>query len=148
MTFKEVLAQCMPFAEDDDPRRLARLGELFRLFDQTRILTLIREGPWGCVDVNHFLDQYLRPRLDRPSRGVLFPGAPVLITRNDHGRQLFNGDVGLTLRSAGDGLRVVFPSNALDAGSTSGEYTFERIDSAAGTSAASAASRMAKSFSS
>jgi exodeoxyribonuclease V alpha subunit len=33
----------------------------------------------------------------------------VLITRNDYSRQLFNGDVGVTLRSPGGGRRVLFP---------------------------------------
>jgi exodeoxyribonuclease V alpha subunit len=106
--FKDVLTECMALEDDEDPCRLERLGELFRILDRTRLLTLIREGPWGCVAINKLLDDYLRPRLHRPSLGALFPGAPVLITRNDHGRQLFNGDVGLTLGSE-SGLRVVFP---------------------------------------
>jgi exodeoxyribonuclease V alpha subunit len=57
--------------------------------------------------VNRLLEQLLRPRLDGRAAGALFAGAPVLITRNDHVRQLYNGDVGVTLRSSG-GLRVVF----------------------------------------
>ncbi len=85
------------------------LDRLFRLLARSRILTLVREGPWGCVNVNGYLDQILRPRCDRHSRGLLFAGAPVLITRNDHARQLFNGDVGIALRCPGGGLRVVFP---------------------------------------
>src|SRR5439155_1445787 len=48
------------------------------------------------------------PRLDRPGRGLLFAGAPVLVTRNDPARGLFNGDVGLTLRGADGAARVVF----------------------------------------
>jgi exodeoxyribonuclease V alpha subunit len=108
--FRETLAKCMSLSEEDaGPGRLERLNELFRLVEQTRLLTLVREGPWGCVQINHFMDRYLRPRLDRDSRGILFHGAPVLITRNDHGRQLFNGDVGVALRSPDGGLRVVFP---------------------------------------
>jgi exodeoxyribonuclease V alpha subunit len=83
------------------------LERLFRLLDAARVLTLVREGAWGCVGINRFLEQLLRPRLDRGGRGSLFAGAPILITRNDHDRELFNGDVGLALRSR-DGYRVVF----------------------------------------
>jgi exodeoxyribonuclease V alpha subunit len=98
-----------------DPRRApleaeerAHLDALFAALNRARILTLVREGPWGCEGINKFLEQRLRPRLDRGSRGALFAGAPVLITRNDRPRQLFNGDVGLTLRHQDGGYRVVF----------------------------------------
>ena len=74
-----------------------------------RLLTLVREGPWGAVEINRCLDQMLRPRLGPGARGGLFAGAPVLIGRNDPMRQLNNGDVGLALRGPGGELRVVFP---------------------------------------
>jgi exodeoxyribonuclease V alpha subunit len=82
---------------------------LFVLLERFRLLTLVRDGPWGSVDINRALDQQLRPRLDPEARGGLFAGAPVLITRNDPVRQLNNGDVGLALRCRGGGLRVLFP---------------------------------------
>jgi ATP-dependent exoDNAse (exonuclease V) alpha subunit len=108
--FKGALVACAPFSEEDaSPAQLKRLGELCRLADQTRLLTLVREGPWGCVDINRFMDSYLRPRLDPDSRGLLFHGAPVLILRNDQERQLFNGELGIALRCPHGGLSVVFP---------------------------------------
>src|SRR5207249_1176476 len=76
--------------------------------DRFRLLTLVRDGAWGCDEINAFLQMHLRPRLDAEARGGLFAGAPVLITRNDSSRGLFNGDVGITLRTRG-GLCVVFP---------------------------------------
>lgn len=85
------------------------LDRLFAVLNRSRILTLVREGPYGCVSINQFLDQQLRLRLDRSARGSLFLGAPVLMTRNDYGRQLFNGDVGITLRSQSGVYRVVLP---------------------------------------
>lgn len=87
----------------------SRLGKLFALLDRFRLLTLVREGPWGSVAINRFLDGLLRPRLDPGRRGALFAGAPVLIARNDPIRQLNNGDVGLALRGPNGELRVVFP---------------------------------------
>jgi exodeoxyribonuclease V alpha subunit len=85
------------------------LPRLFALLDRFRLLTLVREGPWGAVDVNRFLADLLRPRLDPEARGGLFAGAPVLVTRNDPMRQLNNGDVGIGLRRRDGGLHVVFP---------------------------------------
>lgn len=84
------------------------LHRLFALLERFRLLTLVREGPWGSVEINRFFDQMLRPRLDPGARGGLFAGAPVLVTRNDPVRQLNNGDVGLALPGAHGGLRVVF----------------------------------------
>ena len=95
-------------ASDDAPAQQERLHRLFALLERYRLLTLVREGPWGCDDINRFCDHYLRPRLDADARGGLFAGAPVLIARNDATHGLFNGDVGLALRRRGS-LRVVFP---------------------------------------
>jgi exodeoxyribonuclease V alpha subunit len=88
---------------DDDVLR-----RLFALLEQFRLLTLLREGPWGAVEINRFLDHVLRPRLDPEARGALFAGAPVLITRNDPVRQLHNGDVGVALRQRSGELCVLF----------------------------------------
>jgi exodeoxyribonuclease V alpha subunit len=85
------------------------LDTLFALLDRFRLLTLVRESAWGCEEINDFLDTCLRPRLDPRARGRLFAGAPVLITRNDPGRGLFNGDVGITVNQKRGGLCVLFP---------------------------------------
>lgn len=93
---------------EDVPSGEPGLVQLFALLDRFRLLTLVRESAWGSEEINRTLDQYLRPRLDGDERTRLFPGAPVLITRNDATRGLFNGDVGITLRHPRGGLRVVF----------------------------------------
>jgi exodeoxyribonuclease V alpha subunit len=100
-------------ADDEPADTVDRLRTLFRYLERTRLLTMIREGPWGCEQINDFLAERLRQRL-RGTGGIeggdgrLFLGVPVLITRNDKLRELYNGDVGLTLRST-HGLRVAFP---------------------------------------
>jgi exodeoxyribonuclease V alpha subunit len=96
-------------AEEIAAGKEENLDRLFQVLGRARLLTVVRDGPWGCVDINRFLAQQLRPRWDRAGPGLLFAGAPVLITRNDYARQLFNGDVGVTLRAPGGGHRVVFP---------------------------------------
>jgi exodeoxyribonuclease V alpha subunit len=85
-----------------------RLKQLFLMLDRFRLLTLVRDSAWGCDEINRYLAHYLRPRLEEDARTPLFAGAPVLITRNDPARGLYNGDVGITLRRADGALRVVF----------------------------------------
>ena len=82
---------------------------LFKALDRTRILTMVREGPWGCDQINEYLAEWLRHRLGR-GRSPLFPGVPVLVTRNDRSLDLANGEVGLTVGGRG-GLRVAFAKN-------------------------------------
>jgi exodeoxyribonuclease V alpha subunit len=93
---------------NDEVKPDPRYGQLFGLLDRFRLLTLVREGAWGCDEINAFLDQWLRPRVGADSRGGLFAGAPVLVTRNDVARGLYNGDVGVALRRRGGGLAVLF----------------------------------------
>jgi exodeoxyribonuclease V alpha subunit len=108
--YKKALAECAGSdLAENDLRRQDLLIELFRLLDQTRLLTLVRDGPWGCVAINRFMDRYLRPRFDKNRPDELFVGAPVLVTRNDPTLELYNGDVGITLPGPDEGLRVVFP---------------------------------------
>ena len=45
-----------------------RHGRLLQLLDRFRLLTLVRDGAWGCDDINAFLEIVVRPRLDSGSR--------------------------------------------------------------------------------
>jgi exodeoxyribonuclease V alpha subunit len=81
---------------------------LFSALDRTRILTLVRQGPWGCDQLNAYLLEWLRRRLGPGGGDRLIPGVPILITRNDRVRDIVNGAVGLCIRTP-DGLRAVFP---------------------------------------
>jgi exodeoxyribonuclease V alpha subunit len=86
----------------------ALLADLFAKLGQARILTVARHGPLGCEALNRLGLNYLTARyglVTDPGSG-LFSGAPVLITRNDYGRQLFNGDVGVALKDDGGNLRI------------------------------------------
>src|SRR5207237_10837858 len=51
------------------PEQRSALEQLFALLAGSRILTLLREGTWGCSGINAYLGQVLRPGLDRPARG-------------------------------------------------------------------------------
>lgn len=108
-SYQHVLKQCPPL-DNAEPDALQRdcLDRLFAILARARILTLVRDSSWGCVEINAYLEKVLRPRLDSNAGGPWFAGAPVLITRNDPVRQLYNGDVGITLPAAGGGYRVAF----------------------------------------
>jgi exodeoxyribonuclease V alpha subunit len=86
-----------------------KLDPLFDTLQNARILTVVRDGPWGCTGINDFLQQTFRRRRNLGGRHRLFSGAAVLITRNDYNHQLFNGDVGLALHAEAGGYRIVLP---------------------------------------
>ena len=74
-----------------------------------RILCALQHGRRGVVAVNHHVELALAARGFAVRPGSWYPGRPVLITRNDYGLGLFNGDIGVCLRQAGSGeLRVWF----------------------------------------
>ncbi|MEO7493640.1 MAG: exodeoxyribonuclease V subunit alpha [Massilia sp.] len=79
-------------------------------FETFRILCAVREGEWGVSGLNAAIEQRLgHAGLIRP-RGEWYVGRPVMITRNDYGTKVFNGDIGLTLPDPArpGALRVVF----------------------------------------
>ena len=79
-------------------------------FDRFRLLCAVREGDWGAAGLNVAVERALAAagRLNR--RSEWYEGRPVMVTRNDPGLGVFNGDVGVTLRPAAPGapLRVYF----------------------------------------
>jgi exodeoxyribonuclease V alpha subunit len=110
--------------EDDDPasvvqglvlpgartmREAAAAGDVESALAQLnkhRLLCAHREGPYGAetwnAQVERWLDEDAGHMLGRP----WFTGRPVLVTENDRGLRLYNGDTGVTV-PAGDGLAVV-----------------------------------------
>lgn len=100
--FKELATKTWPFAASQD------LDDLFRLLNRARLLTVLREGPYGCIAINESVDELLRPHFDRGARGRFFAGATLLITRNDYSRKLFNGDVGVLLKDVSGSYHAVF----------------------------------------
>jgi exodeoxyribonuclease V alpha subunit len=109
-SYRGLVESCvLPAGGETDSAQHSQLDRLFAVLAQARILTLVREGAFGSVGINQFLEQLVRPRLDRRLTADLFVGAPILVTRNDSTRGLYNGDVGIVLRDAGGTRRVIFP---------------------------------------
>ncbi len=79
-------------------------------FEAFRILCAVREGEWGVAGLNDAIEQRLDAAGLIRRRGEWYAGRPVMITRNDYGTGVFNGDIGLTLPdpARAGSLRVYF----------------------------------------
>jgi exodeoxyribonuclease V alpha subunit len=84
------------------------LEDLFAGIDGARILTVLRNGPYGCVGVNEWLMNVLHAELDPGGRPSAFAGLPVMITRNEYALELYNGDVGALVATKDQDVRAVF----------------------------------------
>ncbi len=83
--------------------------QVLRAFEGFRVLTALREGPWGVAGLNPAIERALADAGHLPSRrGPWYEGRPVMVLRNDAELGVFNGDVGLVLRAPGGGLRCCF----------------------------------------
>jgi exodeoxyribonuclease V alpha subunit len=74
-----------------------------------RVLCAHRAGPHGVAWWNATLEGWLASAL--PGFGAQPPwylGRPLLVTRNDHGLGLYNGDTGVVVGGSGGGVRAVF----------------------------------------
>lgn len=82
-------------------------------FDRFRVLCARRTGAWGVEGLNQAIERALARRGLLPRRGAgNYRGRPVMISRNNPGTRLNNGDVGLIWpRPASLGsLAATFPS--------------------------------------
>jgi exodeoxyribonuclease V alpha subunit len=79
-------------------------------FEAFRILCAVREGEWGVTGLNEAIEQRLEHAGLVRRRGEWYVGRPVMVTRNDYGTGVFNGDIGLTLDDPArpGSLRVYF----------------------------------------
>ncbi|MBK6653861.1 exodeoxyribonuclease V subunit alpha [Zoogloea sp.] len=81
---------------------------------QFQLLCALRRGPWGVEGLNPRIAGWLREAGLIADDEGWYEGRPVLVTRNDYGLGLMNGDMGITLAlplaDGGSQLRVAFPS--------------------------------------
>ncbi|PVZ52213.1 exodeoxyribonuclease V subunit alpha [Pseudomonas sp. B1(2018)] len=103
----------------EDSRWTDWAREVLQAFDAFQLLCAVRKGPWGVEGLNQRVtDALLRARLI-DSDQQWYEGRPVLMTRNDYGLGLMNGDIGIALKlpeqEGHEGgrqvLRVAFPRN-------------------------------------
>ncbi|MGB7397120.1 MAG: exodeoxyribonuclease V subunit alpha [Candidatus Macondimonas sp.] len=88
--------------------RGAPAEEVLVLFEAFRVLCAHRVGHHGVEGINARIETALRRAGRLRGEGMWSPGRPVLVTRNDPGARIANGDVGLILPAVEGGLQVVF----------------------------------------
>ncbi|MBS68447.1 MAG: exodeoxyribonuclease V subunit alpha [Pseudomonas sp.] len=87
--------------------RQAEPSAAFEAFNGFRALTAQREGAFGVTGINEALEARFKRRLGVPARERWYPGRAVMVRQNDYALGLFNGDIGLCLKTE-QGLRVFF----------------------------------------
>ena len=73
--------------------------------DEHRLLCAHRRGPFGVAHWNRQVERWLTEATGEPLWSTWYAGRPILVTANDYGLKLYNGDTGVTV-AAPDGLRV------------------------------------------
>jgi len=89
-----------PGREDElDPSATAAVVSALEAQQRSRLLTVTRRGFAGADRINADLAQRAAADAGRaaPVGGEIHPGTPVMITRNDYDRGLYNGDQGVVL---------------------------------------------------
>jgi exodeoxyribonuclease V alpha subunit len=97
-------------------------SQVLKAYSRFQLLCALRKGPWGIEGLNLRIAKTLRREKllvgnDHTLEKGWFEGRPVLVTQNDYGLKLMNGDIGITLavpdpRTPGRSLlRVAFPTS-------------------------------------
>ncbi|WP_323001136.1 exodeoxyribonuclease V subunit alpha [Denitromonas sp.] len=86
-----------------------------------QLLCALRRGPWGVAGLNPRIATALHEAGLIAATEGWYAGRPVLVTRNDYGLGLMNGDIGIALEvpdttAQGWTLRVAFPAGERGAG--------------------------------
>jgi exodeoxyribonuclease V alpha subunit len=83
-----------------------RAQEAVAALDRHRLLCAHREGPFGVGHWNRQVEHWLTEATGDPLYQPMYVGRPLLVTANDYGLGVYNGDAGVVVR--GDsGLRAV-----------------------------------------
>lgn len=97
-------------------------SEVLSAYSHFQLLCALRKGPWGVEGLNQRIASTLRSEKllfgsDYTLEKGWYEGRPVLVTQNDYGLKLMNGDIGITLAVPDPRnpqqtlLRVAFPSS-------------------------------------
>jgi len=91
-----------------------RLGRLFGALRDYQLLAVTRKRPRGVERIDGILHRLHVRRRELPRGGEFCVGEPVMMTRNDYERRLFNGDRGVVVRvrdreNGAVATRAVFP---------------------------------------
>ncbi|MCH9642724.1 MAG: exodeoxyribonuclease V subunit alpha [Actinomycetia bacterium] len=89
-------------------REAALLGDgeaALTILNGHRLLCAHRHGPFGVTRWNQQVERWLADRTGRSVWSQWYVGRPILVTANDYGLGIYNGDTGVVVASP-DGLRA------------------------------------------
>jgi exodeoxyribonuclease V alpha subunit len=113
ISYKELIVESGKMESDELLTSTTGQDILYRIFHVVgcgRILTILRNGIYGCTWINSIINRYLGFELE-PASWVgenIFAGAVIIITRNDYSKELFNGDIGVVIKSKRGDYRAFF----------------------------------------
>ncbi|PJK23841.1 exodeoxyribonuclease V subunit alpha [Mycolicibacterium goodii] len=106
-------------------RQAAILGDMraaLATLDEHRLLCAHRRGPFGVDRWNRQVQRWLSEETGEPLWGSWYVGRPIMVTANDYGLKLYNGDTGVVVATP-DGVRAVIG----DSGSDTGTFATGRL---------------------
>jgi exodeoxyribonuclease V alpha subunit len=119
------------FLESEDPASLLRssvleaaLGvraaaeaglaeEAVAALDRHRLLCAHREGPYGVRHWNRQVEHWLAEATGDPLYEEMYVGRPLMVTANDYGLGVYNGDAGVVVHEAEGRRAVIAGANGL-----------------------------------
>ncbi len=98
-------------------RTAAILGDAdaaLAILTEHRLLCAHRRGPFGVRYWNHQVERWLSEMTGEPIWSTWYAGRPVLVTANDYGLNLYNGDTGVTVLRDGVPRAVIAGTQRLE----------------------------------
>jgi len=87
----------------------AQFIEVYRAFSTFQILCVNRQGKNSVRQINYNVENQLAEQTLIPRSGQWYPGRPIMVTQNDPGMHLYNGDIGICMYDSGKpGKLMVF----------------------------------------
>lgn len=95
-----------------EERSIEQVQNVVKAFDDYRILTAVRHGPFGLQQLNQYAQRWIQQQLSIVIAGGWYVGRPVMMTYNDYQLGISNGDIGLCFehRTQPQQFEVYFPS--------------------------------------
>lgn len=72
---------------------------ILEAYDDFRLLCAVREGEWGTAGLNQSVERALVAEGKLRKVGEWYEGRPVMVTRNDPALGVYNGDIGIVLKT-------------------------------------------------
>lgn len=90
---------------------LGAAGDALARLDEHRLLCAHRRGPFGVQHWNRQVQMWLSDETGLPPWSEWYAGRPLLVSANDYGLRVYNGDTGVVVEGPA-GLRAVIASSA------------------------------------